>query len=171
VLLVADGVLRLPRTATAVGAVVLLVLSLVRVGHDYDGDVKAGENWRAAVAAIREDATPGDAILFDRLAARTPYEYYAGTGVAVPEDVALAPGGEYAGKSRRERPTDDVLDRLAEHRRVWVLFRRVERASDAQRAATPTNLFLQRRYRLVSTVPYGKNVEVRLWEQVGSAGA
>jgi len=170
VLLVADGVLRLPTMASAVGAVALVVLSLVRVGEYYEQDLKGGEDWPAAVAAIREHATTGDAIVFDSISARTPYEYFAGTDVAVPQDVALAPGGGFDGKGRRQRPTADVLDHLTEHARVWVLYRHVDGVSDAERAATPTNDLLRRRYRLVSDVPYGGAVQVRLWERVGATG-
>jgi mannosyltransferase len=128
VLLLAAG---LDRGRLALRAVALtLVLAAAAPGlRDYYAEpYKEGENWRALVQHVAEQARPGDSVIFLSHYGRRPFEYYlerhAGLAEALTPSYPRLPWGDYppvVGEARLDLAGDQARLRTAPPPRIWVV--------------------------------------------------
>jgi mannosyltransferase len=128
VVLVAIGLAPARARVRAVALVLVLLGSAQGLHRYYLEDYKDGENWRALVQQVAQDARPGDSVIFLSRYGRRPFEYYLarhdGLGASLRPDYPSLPWGSYppvAGEERVDAGGDELRLEASEPDRVWVV--------------------------------------------------
>jgi mannosyltransferase len=154
-LLVAAGLVRLPRLWLVVPAVVAVAgLSTATTASCLPGCVIGGDDWRTATAYVQENTQPGDEILFVPGQLRTPFAHYSRAG---PRPRLLYPARWplVGGRAEGERTLAEALGRATAAGRVWLVTWWLPQEGVAERLARALGPPVTREF--------GENVRVRLY--------
>lgn len=127
VLLVAEGVNRMPSKIVGLGSLLLLLGFWLNTDLSYyriRADVEHTDNWRDATSYVLSQAKAGDTVLFTYSEERLAFDEYQRQFHMANAPLQRFPeGSDYDLLTQRpSRPTDEMVERIANtHARVWVL--------------------------------------------------
>ena len=127
VLLVAEGVNRMPSRIIGTGALLLLLAFWLNTAFSYyqsRADVEHTDDWRDGTSYVLSRAEPGDAVLFTYSEERLAFEEYQRQFHRASAPIQQFPeGSDFDLLTRRpSRPDDELVKRVANsHARVWVV--------------------------------------------------
>lgn len=140
-LLVAAGLVALPRPAQVTAALALATVAVVSQGSYLTRPVK--HQWREAAALIEPQLRPGDVLLFEADYNETAYAHYAGRPPKLPRlrllppPAGTPPTAHLYGAIAEGAPTIDLSDLVNRHQRAWLVL-----ADADEEAATRARTFL-----------------------------
>jgi mannosyltransferase len=127
VLLVAEGIDRMPSKLLGAGALLLLLGSWMNADISYyrsRSDLQHSDDWRGATSYVLSQSKAGDAALFTYSEERLAFDEYQRMFHRANASIQLFPGSSDLEllTERPSRPNDEMLERIANaHPRVWVI--------------------------------------------------
>lgn len=127
VLLVAEGVNRMPSKIVGIGSLLLLLGSWLNADFSYyrtRADIEHTDDWKGATSYVVSQAKAGDAVLFTYSEERLAFDEYQRQFQVANASIQQFPEGSDVDllTQRPSRPTDEVVEKIANtHPRVWVL--------------------------------------------------
>jgi mannosyltransferase len=127
VLLVAEGIDRMPSKLLGIGSLILVLASWVNADFSYyrsRSDLQHSDDWRGATSYVLSQSKAGDAALFPYSEERLAFDEYQRLFHMADAPIQLFPGSSDLEllTERPSRPNDEMVERIANaHPRVWVI--------------------------------------------------